>query len=150
VNTVTFIAEQVELFDRSRLLVDLDEATDPAGPDAVLVVVRLSGFGDTSGESGIDPVVAQLRERFAALVGSSGTAYRTRSTELCAILDGDARDLSSVLGALQDVFAAEAEQLDVRVSTGLVELPGEAHGAPEALALADRRLTGADGQSRPG
>ena len=136
----TSISEPTELFDRNRLLVDLDEATDPDSPDAVLVVVGLQVSSEVSGEIGAHPGVAQLRERFAAIVGDAGAVYRTRSTELCAILDGDVHDLAGVLGAVHGDFARAAAQLDVRVSTAFVELPREADGAPEALALADRRM----------
>jgi hypothetical protein len=124
-------AETVELFDRSRLLVDLDEATDPDSPASVLVVVGLRGIG----------LAETLRESFAAVVDGVGTVYCTRSTELCAILDGDVQDLAEVLDAVRGMFGREADQRGVRISTGLVELPREAHGAPEALALADRRMT---------
>jgi hypothetical protein len=148
VNSVTFIAEPVELFERSRLLVDLDEATDPASPDTVLVVVGLRGLGESFAETGTDPVVTQLRERFAAIVGGAGAVYRTRSTELCAILDGGVAEVTEVLEAVHGVFAGEAARLEVRVSTAFVELPREAEGAPEALALADRRITAGDGPIR--
>ena len=139
-STITSISEPIELFERSRLFVDLDEATDPASPDTVLVVVGMRGLGETFAELGIGPVVSELRERFAAIVGGAGAVYRTRSTELCAILDGGVHDLAAVLGAVHGDFAREAAQLDVRVSTAFVELPREADGAPEALALADRRM----------
>jgi hypothetical protein len=85
-----------------------------------------------------------LRESFAAIVESSGTMYCTRATELCAILDGGVQDLAEVLEAVHHVFVREAAGLGVRVFTGVVELPREAGSAPEALALADRRMTAAD------
>jgi hypothetical protein len=148
VNTIKSISETTELFDRTRLLVDLDEASDPESPAAVLVVVGLRGLGEAADEPVEPTTVEELRDRFTAIVGASGAVYRTRSTELCAILDGDARELASVLDAVQEVFATEAAHLDVGVSTGFVELPREAHGAPEALELADRRMTAADGPIR--
>lgn len=141
-------AGNVELFDRIRLMVDLDEATDPDSPGSVLVVVGLRGLGEAIGERGSHPLVSQLTDRFAAIVGSSGAVYRTRSTELCAILDGAVHDLVEVLGAIHEVFVREAARMDVRISTGFVELPREAVGAPAALGLADRRMTAADGPIR--
>ena len=144
----TSISEPTELFDRNRLLVDLDEATDPDSPDAVLVVVGLQVSSETSGEIGTHPGVTQLRERLAAIVGGSGAVYRTRSSEVCAILDGGVHDLADVLRAVREDFLREATQLDVGISTGIVELPREADGAPEALELADRRMTAADSSIR--
>ena len=144
----TSISEPTELFDRNRLLVDLDEATDPDSPDAVLVVVGLQVSSEASGEVGAHPGVAQLRERFAAIVGGSGAVYRTRSSEVCAILDGAVHDLADVLRAVSEDLHREAAQLDVRVSTGFVELPREADRGPEALELADRRMTAADSSIR--
>jgi hypothetical protein len=148
VNVVSILAEQTCLFDRNRLVVDLDEATDPDAPESVLVVVGLRGLGETFAQSGSHPIVKQLRDRFAAVVGGSGAVYATRSTELCAILDGTMHDLVGVLAAIHVGFAREAARVDVRVSTGFVELPREASRAPEALALADRRMTAADGPIR--
>lgn len=147
-SVTTSLHESTQLFDRSRLLIDLDEATDPASPDSVLVVVGLRGLGETFAESGAHPLVSQLRDRFVAIVGDSGATYSTRSTELCAILDGRIHDLVEVLAAIHETFAREAARADVRVSTGFVELPLEAEGALEALELADRRSTAADGPIR--
>lgn len=140
--------DTTQLFDRSRLFIDLDEATDPESPDSVLVVVALRRLAETFGDSGVHPIVTQLRHRFVAIVGVSGATYRTRSTELCAILDGGRQELVQVLAAIHEGLTREAARLDVRVSTGFVELPQEADGALEALMLADRRLTAADGPAR--
>lgn len=141
--------ESTGLFDRNRLLVDLDEATDPDSPPSVLVVVGLRGLGESSAESGLHPIVSQqLRERFAAIVGTAGATYSTRSSELCAILDGTTDDVVETLGAIHAGFAGEAASVDVRVSMGFVELPRDAEGAPEALTLTDRRMTSADGPIR--
>jgi len=144
VSAITSHPGRFELFDRNRLLVDLDEATDPGSPDSVLVVVGLQGLG----ELGSHPALSRLRDRFAAIVGASGAIYHTRSTELCAILDGDMHDVAGVVGVIHEVFVREALGVDVRVSTGFVELPREAEGAPQALALADQRLTAAGGPVR--
>jgi hypothetical protein len=148
VSITTAPETSTQLFDRSRLLVDLDEATDPNAPDSVLVVVGLHGLGEEFGESGAHPIVMQLRDRFTAIVGGSGATYSTRYTELCAILDGSVHDVVQVLGAIHEGFARAAARVDVRVSTGFVELPREAFGAPEALSLADHRMTAADGPIR--
>jgi len=144
VSAARTLHESTELFDRNRLLVDLDEATDPDSPSSVLVVVGLHGLSESSAEPGSHPIVVQLREHFGTIVGTAGATYSTRATELCAILDGATDDVIEMLGAIHDGFAGEAARVDVRVSMGFVELPRDAEQAPEALALADRRMTSAD------
>ena len=148
VSAARTLPESTQLFDRNRLLVDLDEATDPDSPPSVLVVVGLRGLGESSAESGPHPIVSQLRDRFVAIVGTAGATYSTRSTELCAILDGATDDVIEILGAIHEGFAREAASVDVRVSMGFVELPRAAEDAPEALSLVDRRMTSADGPIR--
>jgi hypothetical protein len=144
----TSIDQQTQVFDRTRLLVDLDEATDPGAPPSVLVVIGLHGLGESFTDRGSNPVVDKLRAQLVAIVGDSGSTYSTRLTELCAILDGALPALNQVLGAIHDGFAREAARVDVRVSIGFVELPGEPLDAPDALAIADRRMTAADGPIR--
>ena len=148
VSTTISFQQSSELFDRARLFVDLDEATDPVSPDSVLLVVGLHGLGGGLVRTGSNLIVSRLRDRFVAVVGDSGATYGTRSTELCAILEGSSHDLVELLGAIHEGIAREAAKVDVRVSTGVVDLPREAAGAPEALALADRRLTAANGPIR--
>src|SRR5262249_43951633 len=116
---------------------------DPDSPESVLVVVGLRGLGELR-----DSLVSHLRDRLGVIVGGSGAVYVTRSTELCAIIDGAMPDVVGILSAIHEIFVREAAKSDIRVSTGFVELPSEAEGAPEALSLADRRMTAADGPVR--
>jgi len=148
VNTTSKLTQSTELFDRNRLLVDLDEATDPESPPSVLVVVGLHGLGETYDGGKPDATVGKLREGFAEIVGIAGATYRTRNTELCAILDGTVDDVVEVLAAIHKGFARAAERVDLRVSMGFAELPRDAEGAGEALSLVDRRMTSADGPIR--
>jgi hypothetical protein len=148
VNVAPKSFESTELFDRNRLFVDLDEATAPDSPATVLVVVGLHGLGESFAGGDTDPTVSKLRDGFAEIVGDAGATYRTRNTELCAILDGAVDDVVEVLGAIHKGFARAAARVDVRVSMGFAELPRDAEGAGEALALVDRRMTSSDGPIR--
>ena len=133
----------VEAFDRNRLMVDLDEATDPNSPPAVLLVVGLRQLGEIVAGNRSDETLARIRDVFAEIVGSVGTDYRTRGTELCAILDQPAK-VERIVAALEQQLAALAGP-EFRAACGAVELPAEAHDALEALLLVDKRVTAAYG-----
>jgi len=133
----------IEIFDRSRLLVDLDEATAPESPHAVLLVIGLRQLGDAVARDGSDEIVADLRAGFTELVGADGTDYQTRGSELCAILD-DPTVVSRIVTGIEERLAGYGEPL-FRAACGIVELPAEADDAVSALTLADRRVTAAHG-----
>ncbi len=131
-----------EIFDRARLLIDLDEATDPTSPACALLVLGLPHPGEqrtTFSTAEIEVLVAHLRDRLADLVGDNGSVYRTRSTELCAFIDGTVSPSDDLLDAIRTELDLECEALAVRVSLGCVSLPGEASDPTSALALADER-----------
>jgi|SRR5579871_624240 len=132
-----------QLFDRTRLLIDLDEATDPSSPASSLLVLGLPHPGEDREEgfssTELDELVVHLRDRLVELVGDNGSVYRTRSTELCAFIDGGLSPTDDILDAIRTELDLECEPLAVRVSLGCVSLPGEAGDAAAALALADER-----------
>ena len=131
-----------QLFDRARLLIDLVEATDPASPASSLLVLGLPRPGEervTFSTTEIEELVVHLRDRLAELVGANGSVYRTRSTELCAFIDGKLSPSDDLLDAIRTELELECEPLAVRVSLGCVSLPGEAGEPTAALALADER-----------
>jgi hypothetical protein len=140
VSTASIHETRKQIFDRTRLLIDLDEATDPSSPPSVFVLVGLRCVGD------VDDLLVELRHRFAAAVGPLGATYTTRGTELCAIIkrsDGPGAVLDTIR---RDLEAAAGTY--VRVASGMAELPREACDATAALALADQRLTAAHGPIR--
>ncbi len=136
----------IEAFDRNRLLVDLDDATAPDSPPAVLLVIGLRQLGEVIAAHDSDKVLAELRDAFADLVGDAGSDYRTRGAELCAILERPA-EVDRIVAAIEQCLSAYAEP-PLRVACGVVELPAEAGEALDALALADRRVTAAHGPVR--
>jgi hypothetical protein len=131
----------VEAFNRTRLLIDLDEATDPESPPALLMIV---GVPRDAGGAATNPAVtlfmARLEETMASLVGSAGSIYRTRSTEVCALVEGRVPELRDVLGGLHAELAREQRPFCEAV-VGIVSLPEEVGDALGALALADERMT---------
>jgi hypothetical protein len=140
-NTLT-TSESSEIFDRARLLIDLDEATDPTSPASALLVLGLPLPGEnraTFSTAEIEELVEQLRDKLAGLVGNNGSVYRTRSTELCAFIDGKLLPSDDMLDLIRTELDLECEPLAVRVSLGCVALPGEATEPTAALALADAR-----------
>jgi len=140
VSTASIHETRNQIFDRARLLIDLDEATDPSSSPSVFVVVGLRCVGD------VDDLLVELRHRFAAGVGPLGTTYTTRGTELCAIIERT-DGLDAVLDAIRrDLEAAAGAR--VFVASGRAELPREACDAIAVLALADQRLTAATGAVR--
>ena len=139
-STASIHETPTQIFDRTRLLIDLDEATDPSSPPSVFVVVGLRCVGD------VDDLLVELRDRFAAAVGPLGATYTTRGTELCAIIER-----SDGLGAVLDTIRGDLETAagaHVSVVSGMAELPREACDATAALALADQRLTAVYGSIR--
>ena len=135
-------SESSEIFDRTRLLIDLDEATDPNSPASSLLVLGLPLPGEsraTFSTAEIEELVEHLRDRLADLVGNNGSVYRTRATELCAFIDGRLLPTDDLLQAIRTSLDLECEPLAVRVSLGCVSLPTEASEPTAALALADER-----------
>lgn len=140
-----------EVFDRSRLLIDLDEATDPASPPTLLLVFGFhgpSGPLEEAAEMQAIDSLTRLRDRFAAVVGEGGATYRTRKTELCAIIDGFYAASDDLLEAIGAELELESEAIGAAVAMGIVELPDEAPDAITALTIADRRLKGAAAAAR--
>jgi hypothetical protein len=138
----TEIAQSVEIFDRARLLIDLDEATDPASPASSLLVLGLPHAAELTPARAVpelEELVVQLRDRLAELVGENGTVYRTRATELCAVIEGRLSPSDGLLDAIRTELDLDCEPFAVHVSLGCVALPGEASDPSAALALADER-----------
>jgi hypothetical protein len=133
----------VTAFDRNSLISDLAEATDPGSPPAILLVICLRPLGETVAGNGSEELLAELRRTFAELVGQAGSDYRTRGSELCAILHRPT-DADGIVAAIEARLAIYAEPA-IRATFGVVELPAEASDALSALVLADSRVTAAHG-----
>lgn len=129
-----------EVFNRTRLLIDLDEATDELSPPSVLVVM---GVPRAAVEAPLDPdevaTVARLGELMTDVIGEAGSIYETRTTEVCALLDGTEAELAGLLDAIGEELACTAGP-GSSVSLGFVALPEGAPDAITALTIVDRRL----------
>ena len=135
----------LEAFNRTRLLIDLDEATDPDSEPSLLLIV-----GVPRGEERMpaDPAarlfMARLEETIGHLVGDAGSIYRTRSTEVCVLVEGSVSELRDVLAGVQAELERD-QRPSIPAVVGIVSLPEEAAEATTALVLADERMSRAGG-----
>ncbi len=138
---------ETQVFDRARLLVDLDEATDESSAPSTLLVVgyrRRRHNPDTALTRTDEALLGRLGE----LLGEVGPVYRTRSTEVCALVDLDEDDLDDLISEIKLLLVEH--QRGATVAVGTATVPGEASDAVSALALADARLlTRATGRTSP-
>jgi GGDEF domain-containing protein len=128
--------------DRRKLIADVAAALDPDSPPSVLAVFYLAGAGDYRrilGEESGDRLISRLAEQFARLL-PTGTCYRPREDEFCAVLTIPIDDLSSTLDATAQALKEEGHACLVTASYGAVVLPAEAADPMDALMLADGRL----------
>jgi hypothetical protein len=131
----------LEAFDRTRLLIDLDEATDPEAEPSLLVIVGVPrGAERMPADPAARLFVARLEETIGHLVGDAGSIYRTRATEVCALVDGGVSELREVLTGIEAELARD-QRPSIPAVVGVVSLPEEATEAVAALALADERMS---------
>ena len=132
-------ATRAELFDRLRLVADLDDVTAPESPPSVLLIVgrpRVPG-GDPNEEP--SPELVQFSNRLAEMVAVRGSVYRTRATEVCALVDLGPAQFMRLLGAIEEHLRVEGA--DEALSIAYVTLPTiDAPDAVTALTIADSRL----------
>jgi hypothetical protein len=130
---------ETHVFDRARLMIDLDEAVDPDGPVGTLLVVGFRRRRERLGSQLTRNDVVIL-DRLGELLGSLGPVYRTRTTEICALLELTGDELDPLL---EEIHVALVElQRSASIAVGTVTLTEEALDADSALALADLRLLG--------
>jgi len=79
-----------------------------------------------------------LLDRITELVGSHGAVYRTRATEVSALLDLSVQELEPLLDEIRSALVEHQRKASVGV--GVVNVPQEAADAVSALAVADERL----------
>jgi hypothetical protein len=133
-------ATQQEILDRARLMVDLDEATDPPAEPSLLLVVGFPRPETAQGLVILRPAVDTLAASLTTLFLDGSSIYRTRGNEVCVVSDlGDAA-LGDYLQKIDEV----AQQAGTLVAVGYAELPREAPDALQALVLADGRRIGAE------
>jgi hypothetical protein len=128
-------ATQEEILDRVRLLVDLDEATDPLAEPSLLLVVGFPRPETAQGLEIMRPAVDMLAASLTTLFLDGSSVYRTRGNEVCVVSDLGDGTPGDHLQRIDEV----AVQAGTSVAVGYAELPREAPDALSALGLADGR-----------
>jgi two-component system cell cycle response regulator len=141
------------LGNRRALMNDLQDALawlGAARPRA-LVLFDLDGFksyNDSFGHPAGDALLARLGRSLEEAVNDHGRAYRLGGDEFCALVDGDADWVPSVIEAAGRALTEHGQGFEVAASHGVTLLPGEAQDAAAALQIADQRLYGNKGARR--
>jgi hypothetical protein len=130
-------AAESHVFDRARLYVDLDEATDSTCPAATLLVAGFKRRRDRQ-PSALTRNDVQLLDRLDALMSDYGSIYRTRAAEVCALLTLEEDELDDLTDEIERMLFEFHRKGTVGI--GLVNVPGESTDAVSALALADAKL----------
>jgi hypothetical protein len=132
-------ATRAEILDRLRLVADLDEATAPESPPSVLLIVGRPRVPGWEPNEEPPPDLVQFSDRLAEMVAVRGSVYRTRATELCALIDVGPSKFVRLLAAIEAHLRSEGA--DEALSVGYVTLPAdEVPDAAAALKIADSRL----------
>jgi diguanylate cyclase (GGDEF)-like protein len=132
------------LGNRRKLLSDLERilaAEQP--PHTLLVIFDLNGFklyNDRFGHPAGDALLQRLAERFAAVPGPHGDAYRLGGDEFCLVARVGPDDLPSLVDAGCAALKERGEGFEVTTAFGASLLPVEAGDVSHALAVADERL----------
>ena len=143
-------ATEAEVFDRTRLAIDLDDATDPYAPMAVFLMIGIPRPPpDWMRDQALEIAVERLGTRIGDLAGNRHSIYRMRATEICAIVEGDVTGLCDELWELNSELERE-RNLPMGIVIALVVMPEEATDTEAVLMLADRRLATSTQRARPG
>ncbi len=131
------------LGNRRALMRALEEALEDArgGRPWRLALFDLDGFkayNDTFGHVAGDVLIEHLGGQLSGAVRGVGRAFRMGGDEFCVLVPADCA--SSALVRAGEALREEGEGFRIDASKGVVELPGDAEDAEEALQLADRRM----------
>ncbi len=108
-----------------------------------LALFDLDGFkayNDTFGHVAGDVLIEHLGGRLSAAVKGVGRAFRMGGDEFCVLVPADLAIAALVRAG--DALREEGDGFKIGASVGVVELPGDAGDAEEALQIADRRMYG--------
>ena len=130
-------AGETHVFDRARLYVDLDEATDSSSPAATLLVVGFRRRRDRQ-PNALTRNDVELLDRLVSLIADHGSIYRTRAAEVCALLALEEHELDDLTDEIEGMLVDFHRKGTVGI--GLVNVPEESTDAVSALALADAKL----------
>jgi hypothetical protein len=141
-----------QIRDREQLLGDLSAALETVAALHLFFIFRLSRSDEPEARppnATAEPLLAEAAAGLAGAIGPSASLYRPRSNELCGLVPAP---LLGVEEALVSVLAIhnDAHRLSGLVAGfGAVVLPREAQTTPDAMRLADQRLTGITGDALP-
>ncbi len=133
------------LWNRRRLIADLDAAFDQQPGDPLLLVLYdLNGFktyNDTYGHPAGDALLARLAGKLADVVPAGiGGCYRLGGDEFCALAAVSLSQTERFLSDTTTALSETGEGFSVSTAFGCVFLPEEASSGSEALHVADQRL----------
>jgi GGDEF domain-containing protein len=129
------------LFNRNKLLTDLEHALAPGSPPLVLAVFELVGIKpliDTMAADEVDSLLTRLALRLMHELGPTAETYRPRREEFCALLP--AARAETMLGRATAGLTEAAKPYPLTVLYGTAAIPAEATDPIEALERADERL----------
>ena len=127
------------LGNRRALMGGLRDALEDG--DWRLALFDLDGFkayNDTFGHVAGDVLIEHLGGRLSAAVKGVGRAFRMGGDEFCVLVPADRA--TSALVRAGEALREEGEGFRIDASVGVVDLPGDAADAEEALQIADRRM----------
>ena len=130
---------------REQLLADLDAAAAPDAPLRLFFVFRLAGIDRLNtrvGNAVADVLLGETANSIAQTIGPRAIYYRPRRDEVCGLVAGQLLGMEETLVTVLARHNAEHEAIGLRAGFGAVVLPREAAGAADAVALADRRVSG--------
>ena len=132
------------LWNRRRLLADLDALLDAPRPAArILVLYDLNGFktyNDSFGHPAGDLLLTRLGKKLADAIGPGGACYRLGGDEFCVLAEVASDRIEAFLNATTAALSESGEGFDITTSFGCIFLPEEAALSAEALHVADQRL----------
>jgi two-component system cell cycle response regulator len=115
---------------------------DDRSAPMILALFDLDGFksyNDTFGHAAGDALLQRLATSLAAVLSTSGTAYRMGGDEFCALLPGGETG-DALLGLATAALSDHGDGFSISASAGSVRLPDETDDGEEALRLADQRM----------
>lgn len=97
---------------------------------------RLESLFDVEG----DELIAAISKKFVGVVGGRAVLYEPRRGDLCVLFSGKPKKIQRALDRTTSAIESHARrQFGLKAVVGVVELPGEADTADDALTLADER-----------
>jgi hypothetical protein len=137
---------------REELEVAVEASVRPGEPTRVLAIFRVAGFdGFTKryGDQAIETLAMYISFHLPLSGGTSAFYYRPRKDELAALIEDAGTQAEEALASACREINDNLRQRGVTVGYGLTILPFETASLLQALTLADRQITDAEGKPLP-